>query len=88
MNPDAIVDEYGADTMRLYEMFIGDFEKAAPWSDEGIKGCRRFVDRFYNLQNILQEGDVRPQLETLLHQTIKKVGDDIETLKYTRPLPP
>ena len=82
VNPDAIVDEYGADTMRLYEMFIGDFEKAAPWSDEGIKGCRRFVDRFYNLQNILQEGDVRPQLETLLHQTIKKVGDDIETLKY------
>ncbi len=82
VNPDAIVEEYGADTMRLYEMFIGDFEKAAPWSDEGIKGCRRFVDRFYNLQNILQEGDVRPQLETLLHQTIKKVGEDIETLKY------
>ena len=82
VNPDAIVEEYGADTMRLYEMFIGDFEKAAPWSDEGIKGCRRFVDRFYNLQNILQEGDIRPQLETLLHQTIKKVGEDIETLKY------
>lgn len=82
VNPDAIVEEYGADTMRLYEMFIGDFEKAAPWSDEGIKGCRRFIDRFYNLQNILQEGDIRPQLETLLHQTIKKVGEDIETLKY------
>ena len=82
VNPDAIVDEYGADTMRLYEMFIGDFEKAAPWSDEGIKGCRRFIDRFYNLQNILQEGELRPELETIFHQTIKKVGEDIETLKY------
>ncbi len=82
VNPDAIVDEYGADTMRLYEMFIGDFEKAAPWSDEGIKGCRRFIDRFYNLQNILQEGGLRPELETIFHQTIKKVGEDIETLKY------
>ena len=82
VNPDAIVYEYGADTMRLYEMFIGDFEKAAPWSDEGIKGCRRFIDRFYNLQNILQEGGLRPELETIFHQTIKKVGEDIETLKY------
>ena len=82
VNPDAIVDEYGADTMRLYEMFIGDFEKAAPWSDEGIKGCRRFIDRFYNLQNILQEGGLRPELETIFHQTIKTVGEDIETLKY------
>lgn len=66
VNPDDIVQQYGADTMRLYEMFIGDFEKAAPWNDKGIKGCRRFVERYYNLQEKLIDGDeVRPELECL-----------------------
>ena len=83
VNPDEIVNEYGADTMRLYEMFIGDFEKAAPWSPSSIRGCRRFVDRFWNLQNILVEGDtIRPELEGVFNKTIKKVGDDIENIKF------
>ena len=64
VNPDEIVDEYGADTMRLYEMFIGDFEKAAPWSKASIRGCRRFVERYWNLQSVLIDGDkIRPELE-------------------------
>ena len=83
VNPDDIVNEYGADTMRLYEMFIGDFEKAAPWSQASIRGCRRFVERYWNLRNILIEGDtVRPELESALHKTIKKVGEDIENIKF------
>ena len=83
VNPDEIVMEYGADTMRLYEMFIGDFEKAAPWSPSSIKGCRRFVDRFWNLQNILVEGDtIRPELDSAFNKTIKKVGEDIENIKF------
>jgi len=83
VNPDEIVDEYGADTMRLYEMFIGDFEKSAPWSAAGIKGCRRFVERYWNLQNnISEETGIRKSLETSFHKTIKKVGEDIENLKY------
>ena len=83
VNPDEIVEEFGADTMRLYEMFIGDFEKSAPWNPQGIKGCRRFVDRFWNLQNILVDGDqIRPELEKAFHKTIKKVDDDIENIKF------
>ena len=83
VNPDDIVKEYGADTMRLFEMFIGDFEKAAPWSAAGIRGCRRFVERYWNLQDILvKEGGIRPGLETPFHKTIKKVGEDIENLKF------
>ena len=83
VNPDDIVNEYGADTMRMYEMFIGDFEKAAPWSSAGIKGCRRFIDRFWNLQNIVTDGDaIRPELEVAFHKTIKKVTFDIENLKF------
>ena len=83
VNPDDIVNEYGADTMRMYEMFIGDFEKAAPWSSAGIKGCRRFIDRFWNLQNIVTDGDaIRPELEGAFHKTIKKVTFDIENLKF------
>ncbi|MGN0558865.1 MAG: leucine--tRNA ligase [Acutalibacteraceae bacterium] len=83
VNPDEIVEEYGADTMRMYEMFIGDFEKSAPWSASGIKGCRRFLERYWNLQNILTDGDeIRPQLESAFHKTIKKVGDDIENIKF------
>lgn len=83
VNPDEIVDEYGADTMRMYEMFIGDFEKAAPWSPSSIRGCRRFIERYWNLQNSLVDGDtIRPELETAFHKTIKKVGDDIENIKF------
>ncbi|MGN1009049.1 MAG: leucine--tRNA ligase [Butyricicoccus sp.] len=82
VNPDEIVDTYGADTMRLYEMFIGDFEKAAPWSPKSIKGCRRFLERIWNLFEQVQEGDsYSAQHEVLMHKTIKKVGEDIENLK-------
>ena len=83
VNPDEIVKEYGADTMRMYEMFIGDFEKAAPWSSSSIKGCRRFIERYFNMLNMLnQESGVRPALEIAFNKTIKKVGEDIETLKF------
>ena len=83
VNPDEMVDLYGADTLRLYEMFIGDFEKAAPWSTSGIKGCRRLVDRYWNLQDILVDGDeYSPELESSFHKTIKKVNDDCENLKF------
>ena len=82
VNPDDIVNEYGADTMRLYEMFIGDFEKAAPWNSASIKGCKRFLDRVWNLQEIAVDGDgYRPELEALMHRTVKKVTEDIDNLK-------
>ena len=82
VNPDEIVDQYGADTMRLYEMFIGDFEKAAPWNSDSIKGCKRFIERFWNLQEIAVDGDCySPELEALMHKTIKKVTEDIDNLK-------
>ena len=82
VNPDEIVETYGADTMRLYEMFIGDFEKAAPWSSTSIKGCRRFVERVWNLFEQVKDGDVYSQdNEILIHKTIKKVSEDIENLK-------
>ena len=82
INPDEVVDQYGADTMRLYEMFMGDFEQAAPWQTSAIAGCNRFLDRVWALSDKLVEGEgYRPQIETLMHQTIKKVGADIETLK-------
>ncbi len=58
VNPDDIVDEYGADTMRLYEMFIGDFEKSAPWNTASLRGCRRFMERYWNLQSMLMDGDL------------------------------
>ena len=83
VNPDEIVDEYGADTMRLYEMFIGDFEKAAPWSKASIRGCHRFVERYWNLQSVLIDGDkIRPELEGAFNKAIKKVGEDIENIKF------
>ncbi len=83
VNPDDIVKEYGADTMRLYEMFIGDFEKAAPWSSSSIKGCKRFLERIWALQDCLVEGDsYRPEVESAMHKTIKKVSEDIENLKF------
>ena len=83
VNPDEIVDEYGADTIRLYEMLIGDFEKAAPWSKASIRGCRRFVERYWNLQSVLIDGDkIRPELEGAFNKAIKKVGEDIENIKF------
>ncbi len=83
VNPDDVVNEYGADTMRLYEMFIGDFEKAAPWKDTSLRGCKRFLDRVWNLQDIVCEGDTYSQkLESSIHKTIKKVSEDIENLKF------
>lgn len=82
VNPDEIVDQYGADTMRLYEMFIGDFEKAAPWNSDSIKGCKRFIERFWNLQETVTDGDTYSKaLEPLMHKTIKKVTEDIDNLK-------
>ncbi len=83
VNPDEVVKEYGADTMRLYEMFIGDFEKSAPWSQTSIKGCKRFLDRVWNLQDIVTEGKTySKELEAPLNRTIKKVSEDIENLKF------
>ena len=82
VNPDDIVAEYGADTLRLYEVFIGDFEKAAVWSTTSIKGCARFLDRVWALQEKVMKGDLcRPESEVLIHQTIKKVTGDIDALK-------
>ena len=83
VNPDEVVEQYGADTMRLYEMFIGDFEKSAPWSTSSIKGCRRFVDRVWSLQeNLNDEQGYSKALEKQVHRTIKKVSEDIEGLKF------
>ena len=83
INPDDVVNEYGADTLRLYEMFIGDFEKAAPWSTQSIKGCKRFLDRVWGLADQIVPGEgYRPELESAIHRTIKKVGEDIEVLKH------
>ena len=83
VNPDEIVDEYGADTFRMYEMFIGDFEKSVPWSSLGIKGCRRFIERTWKLQEMIREEDIfSEKIETSLHKTIKKVTDDYEHLKF------
>ena len=83
VNPDDIVNEFGADTFRLYEMFMGDFQKAAPWSNSSIKGCARFLDRVWNLQDIVVEGDeYSKELETTFHKLIKKVGEDIMSLGF------
>ena len=82
VNPDEIIDEYGADTMRLYEMFIGDFEKSAPWNTSSIKGCKRFLERIWALgEKVLPGEGIRPELEGAFHRTIKKVGEDIDVLK-------
>ena len=82
VKPDEIVDTYGADTMRLYEMFIGDFEKAAPWNSDSIKGCKRFIEKYWNLQEKVTDGDeYSPELEALIHKTVKKVTFDIDNLK-------
>ena len=83
VNPDDIVRDYGADTMRLYEMFIGDFEKTAPWSPKSIKGCKRFLDRVWGLADCMTpEEGYSPELSASFHKLIKKVGEDVENLKF------
>ncbi len=83
VNPDDVVKEFGADTLRLYEMFVGDFEKAAPWQENGIKGCKRFLDRVWAMQDKVVPGDeYSDKLRASMHKTIKKVSEDIETLKF------
>ncbi len=83
VNPDDIVNEYGADTLRTYEMFIGAFDLSASWSEQGVKGCRRFLDRVWKLQELVtEETGYSREMETKMHQTIKKVSQDFENLKY------
>ena len=83
IDPNEVVDAYGADVLRTYVLFMGDYEKAAPWSESSVKGCKRFIDRIWNLQEILKDGDVYSEkLESAFHKTVKKVSEDIETLKY------
>lgn len=83
VNPDDIVLDYGADTLRTYEMFIGAFDLSASWSENGVKGCRRFLERVWKLQDVLVDGDAyREEFETKMHQLIKKVSSDYENLKY------
>jgi len=84
INPNDIVNEFGADTLRLYIMFIGDFEKAAPWSSNAVKGCKRFLDRVWNLSETRLTGDdsYSEANERAIHRAIKKVGDDIESMKF------
>ena len=83
VDPNDVVDEFGADVLRTYVLFMGDYEKAAPWSKDAVKGCKRFIDRTFNLIEILtDEEDYSKELESAFHKTIKKVSDDIETLKY------
>ena len=82
VNPDDIIRDYGADTMRLYEMFIGDFEQAAPWNPHSIKGCKRFLERFYNLVDIAEGEGTTPELEKPINKMIKKVTADIDSMKF------
>lgn len=82
VNPDDIVRDFGADTLRCYEMFIGDFEKSAPWSENGVKGCRKFLDKVWRTQELVDGDSNFEKMETLVHQTIKKVSEDYENLKF------
>ncbi|MCX7710086.1 MAG: leucine--tRNA ligase [Clostridia bacterium] len=83
VNPDEVIEEFGADTLRMYEMFIGDFEKAVPWSQNGVKGCRRFLDRVWRVQEMLADGaEYSKELEISMNKTIKKVSEDLENLKF------
>ena len=83
VDPNDVVDEYGADVLRTYVLFMGDYEKAAPWSKSSVKGCKRFIDRVWALQDILAEGDeYSKELESAFHKTIKKVSEDIEGMKF------
>ena len=83
VDPNEVVDQFGADVLRSYVLFMGDYEKAAPWSEASVKGCKRFIDRIWNLQEITVDGDdYSKELEASFHKTIKKVSDDIENMKY------
>ena len=83
VNPDDIIRDYGADTLRTYEMFIGDFSSTAIWSDEGVRGCRKYLERVYNMIDLVEDGDqYSKDLEVSIHQTIKKVTEDYENLKF------
>ncbi len=83
VDPNEVVDQFGADVLRSYVLFMGDYEKAAPWSEASVKGCKRFIDRIWNLQEIVVDGDdYSKELEVSFHKTIKKVSDDIENMKY------
>ncbi|MBR3816686.1 MAG: leucine--tRNA ligase [Clostridia bacterium] len=83
IDPNDVVDVFGADVLRTYVLFMGDYEQAAPWSESSVKGCKRFIDRIWNLQEILTDGDeFSAELSSSFHKTIKKVSEDIETLKY------
>ena len=82
INPDDIVNEYGADTFRLYELFMGDFEKAVPWDTSSIKGCKKFLQRVWDMLYILKDGSIRSEFEISINKTIKKVSQDIETMKF------
>ena len=83
VSPDEVIDEYGADVTRLYEMFMGDFEKSAPWDPKGIKGCKRFIEKYWSLKEIVVDGDeIRDDLKKIFNKVIKKVGEDIENLKF------
>ncbi len=83
INPDEVVDEFGADTLRMYEMFIGDFEKSVPWSQDGVRGCRRFLERVWRLQEMLVDSnDITDELESNIHKTIKKVSEDYDQMKF------
>ena len=82
VNPDDIIRDYGADTMRLYEMFIGDFEQSAPWNTQSIKGCKRFLERFMNLVDMVEGKGFTPELEKTIHKLIRKVTNDIDAMKF------
>lgn len=83
IDPNEVVEAYGADVLRTYVLFMGDYEKAAPWSESSVKGCKRFIDRIWNLQEILKDGDAYSEkLESAFHKTVKKVTEDIEAMKY------
>ena len=83
INPDEVVDEFGADAFRTYEMFIGAFDQATPWSQQGLKGCYKFIERVWNLQNIMTDEDgLSSDLEKAVHKTVKKVGEDFERMKF------
>ena len=83
VDPNDVVDVYGADVLRVYVLFMGDYEQAAPWNEDSMKGCKRFLDRVWGLQDILADGDAfRPEMVAVMHRTIKKVSEDIEAMKF------
>jgi len=83
IDPNDVVDQYGADVLRLYVLFMGDYEKAAPWSENSVKGCKRFIERVWAMQDIVTDGDsYRPEMMSKMHKTIRKVSEDIENLKF------